>query len=198
MMIRILLAFVVLIALGCDSESKLDQSVFIPDPLNPELPKYSEFGYNTFGAYHDRAVFASEQFDIPVKVIVENAATQFILKGRRDSGSLSEPMELTFTIPDLDPADAFGLESLHQRKIDLKSGNIAVTIKLGSEAEVPVEIIEGYLEFSRYQKLFVDEQPVQVILSGTFAFKMIVDSEPAAIKSGRFDVGISAGNFFRL
>jgi hypothetical protein len=198
MMNRILLALVVLIALSCDTEAKLDESVFISDPLNPELPQYSEFGYNTFGAYHDRAVFASEQFDVPAKIIVANADTQFILKGRRDSGTLTEPMELKFTIPDLDPADPFGLESLHQSKIDLKSENIVVTIQVGSEAEVPVEIVEGYLEFSRYQKLFVDGLPVQVILSGTFAFTMVISSEPAAIKSGRFDVGISASNFFRL
>lgn len=184
---------------GCETEQKLEKSVFISDSMNPELPVYSEFGYNTFGAYFDRAPFVSEEFETPGKIVVAEGDTQFILKGLRKSQYANEPMQLKFTISDLNPVDLTGLATLHQRSIDLVSEQVGVTVTLGTGSpELPVEVIEGTLTFIRYQNVFVDLLPQQVILSGEFALQFTLEGQPVAIKSGRFDLGISPGNFFRI
>lgn len=184
---------------GCDTEQKFEKSVFIPDSMNPDLPIYSEFGYNTFGAYFDRAPFISEELETPCKIVVADGATQLILKGVRKNQFATEPMQLAFTISDLNPVDLNGLAVLHQRSIDLLNEQVQVTIKSGAGGtELPVEIIEGTLTFVRYQNVFVDLRPQQIILSGEFALTFTLEGQPMAIKSGRFDFGISPGNFFRM
>jgi hypothetical protein len=45
--------------------------------------------------------------------------------------------------------------------------------------------------------LFVDEEKQQVILSGVFSFKAVVEGEPVTVSEGRFDVGMSSLNFFK-
>jgi hypothetical protein len=57
-------------------------------------------------------------------------------------------------------------------------------------------ILSGELTFKRAQNLLVDEKQVEVILSGYFEFKALIDNEPVTISNGRFDVGISPDNFY--
>ena len=68
---------------GCYNEKdfELNQSVFIEDSLYPELPIYSEWGYNTFGVYIDRKPFVSREYITPVKVIVKSDTLHFNLNG---------------------------------------------------------------------------------------------------------------------
>jgi hypothetical protein len=67
MLQRILLAIFCLASLGCSDEMEFQKSVYIRDSENPGLPKYTERGYNTFGAYLDRKVFESGD-QTPMKV----------------------------------------------------------------------------------------------------------------------------------
>ena len=59
---------------------ELSRSVFIPDRTSPGLPEYSEWGYNTFGAYIDRVPFVSGEEE-PAKIYVNSDTLHFFLKG---------------------------------------------------------------------------------------------------------------------
>jgi len=48
------------------------------------LPIYSEWGYNTFGAYYDREIFVSNDISVPAKVSVSNNEMSFILDGQKE------------------------------------------------------------------------------------------------------------------
>jgi hypothetical protein len=55
----------------------------------------------------------------------------------------------------------------------------------------PVSVNSGELHFIRVQKLFVDNNPQETILSGTFKFQGIMDGTPVSVTLGRFDVGVN-------
>ena len=61
-----------IITASCEKleDFSLSGTIFIEDPYYPGLPIYSEWGYNTFGAYIDRKPFISTSDDLPIKVIV--------------------------------------------------------------------------------------------------------------------------------
>ena len=52
-LIKITIGLAIILA-SCSKEFELDKSVFIPDKDYPDLPAYTEWGYNTFGALYDR------------------------------------------------------------------------------------------------------------------------------------------------
>lgn len=57
---------------------ELSRTVFIEDRTSPGLPVYSEWGYNTFGAYIDRVPFVSGEEE-PAKVYVNSDTLHFFL-----------------------------------------------------------------------------------------------------------------------
>ncbi|MBN2165234.1 MAG: hypothetical protein JW717_03055 [Marinilabiliaceae bacterium] len=69
-----LLVFISILFLlaSCTSDYELEESIFVADSEFPELPEYSEWGYNTFGAFYDRKHFVSNNSEVPVKVILTN------------------------------------------------------------------------------------------------------------------------------
>lgn len=188
------LALLLLIAAGCAKENDLKKSVFIPDEDNPELPAYSEWGYNTFGAYYDRQLFISDDYIVPVKVIVEDSATSFELSGRISGVSYYDnEMTLSFIIKNYKPDTYTDLSDLDGRIIDLTQNPVRITL---NESRTEIEIISGQIEFKRAQILSVDEESIETILSGYFDFKAIIDGEPVTVSDGRFDVGIGEDNFY--
>ena len=72
-----------LLIVACSKETELGKSVFIPDSDFPDLPAYSEWGYNTFGAYYDRELFVYNESEVPAKVINTGGRTSFLLKGQK-------------------------------------------------------------------------------------------------------------------
>jgi hypothetical protein len=60
------------------------------------------------------------------------------------------------------------------------------------------EILEGSLEFIRAQNLLVDKEAAQVILSGRFDMKLVINGEAVTLSDGRFDLGIGPDSFFVL
>jgi hypothetical protein len=178
------------IAFGCDDESSLDGSIFVNDPVNPGLPKYSELGFNTFGAYYDRQSFTSGSI-VPVKVIVEEGVTSFILNG----WMMSHDVSLEIQLADFLPENYTDLLDLHNTTLNLEDADYTVVIDQdGTEYEA--EILNGTFHFKRAQSLFVDKELFGVILSGTFEFQAIVDGEPITVSSGRFDVSVNQDNFY--
>jgi hypothetical protein len=194
----VILCLMIAFVSSCDTESELKKSVFIEDPDADGLPIYSEWGYNTFGAYYDRTVFKSNFFDTPAKIMVNSEAATFSLKGERTNGDYGagEPVKLDFILSGVTPSSYEQLVSLHNTKIDLLTDDVRLLVTIdGITAEA--EILQGDLTFIRAQHLLVDAVPMEVILSGRFNVKFIADQVSVDISDGRFDVGVGPDNFFR-
>jgi hypothetical protein len=193
--ILIIFLFIIL-ASACSTETEIKKSVFIPDKEFPGLPAYSEWGYNTFGAYYDRAPFVSMDFAVPSKVEVTPEEVLFTLEGERKLGSnTNQLVEIQFVLPGVTFETYNNLIELHQQTYDLTQ----LTVRIATDVNVSEVIIsEGNLEFVRAQNLWVDRRQTEVILSGRFNFKGTMDGEPITISEGRFDLGISDDNFYNF
>lgn len=185
---------------SCMKDMELEKSIFIADPEYPGLPQYSEWGYNTFGAYYDREVFVSNEIEIPMKIIVTTDTTTFSFKGQK-GGSVnyynSNPMNVRFIVPGFYPREYSDLIVLNDSIIDIRESGGSIEIYVNGQL-VEATILNGQLDFNRVQKLVVDAEEVQLILSGYFFFQAIINGEPISISNGRFDVGMGASNFFDL
>jgi len=185
------------IFIGCSKDHKLDKSVFISDTEFTDLPAYSEWGYNTFGAYYDRTPFISNNSILPAKVSIHNNSMSFDLDGQKEfvnSYGYSE-MVITFKMEGITPADYTGLLQFNGTVHDLTKSGTLVLVTVNNIQDTAV-ILNGELKFKRAQNLLVDKQQIEVILSGTFGFRALINDKPITISEGRFDVGISPDNFY--
>lgn len=190
------ICLVLLLPLAISSCAKMEDfnlsgTVFIEDPYYPGLPIYSEWGYNTFGAYIDRKPFISTTDDLPVKIIVNTDTLHLILRGRMGS----ENVDLKISIKGLAPATYSDLTGLENTTFNLKEPGRAVSLKIGNLTTV-LTLIEGELQVTKVQRLYVDEEPTRTIMSGYLNLKTFLNNEPIAISHGRFDLGIGYENFY--
>lgn len=194
-----LLGILILFA-SCSKETELKKSVFIPDDVYPDLPAYTEWGYNTFGAFYDRELFVYNDNTVPVKVINTSGKTSFTLKGEKSSASYSSydysDMSMSFDLYGFSPESYTDLLALNDTLINLTDTLCKVSVLIGA-SNYEAEILNGTLEFKRAQNLLVDKKQIEVILSGIFEFQAIIDGEPVSITLGRFDVGVGPDNFFK-
>ena len=183
---------------ACSEETELRKSIFFPDSEFPELPQYSEWGYNTFGAYYDRQPFISNDIEVPVKVIQRDEKTSFVLTGQKGVGYYTYPstFSVTIIISGFQAESYSDLIKFHNTTLDLADPalTVVVTEKLNADT---VDILQGEFQFTRAQFLLVDQKPREVILSGIFGFQALVNGLPVSITNGRFDVGVHEDNFFR-
>jgi hypothetical protein len=197
---KLLFAAMLITLWSCDNDRELRKSVFIPDPQFPELPQYSEWGYNTFGAYYGREPFVSNDREVPVNVTNHDDVTSFQFKGQLGKYSYysdDNSFLFTLTFSDFHPETFEDLLALHESVFDLTDPQFEVTMKDKDDVTHVAGILEGQFHVKRAQLLFVDEEKHQVILSGVFDFKALVDGEAVSVSEGRFDVGIAAINFFK-
>ncbi|MGC3977336.1 MAG: hypothetical protein QM751_03325 [Paludibacteraceae bacterium] len=187
----IIIVFPTFFAACENSDYQLQKSIFIEDETNPGLPIYSEWGYNTFGAYIDRVKFISDDELLPAKITVKQDTLNIMMSGRYQGVNTT----LKFSIKGYSPKNYSELTALQGVKIDLKSSSTSVFL-IQKDVSTHLTIIEGELYFKRVQLLFVDKEQTQSILSGVFAFKTFKDSEPIAVANGRFDFGIGYDNFY--
>ncbi len=184
-----------LLTVSCQKEYEyeLSKSIFIEDPYAPGLPIYSEWGYNTFGAYIDRIPFRSDDNVFPAKIYVNHDTVHFLLQGVESYNSVS----LKFSFKGFSPLNEFELIQLNNVTINLKDSTSKVVLyRNGITSLLP--IIEGELVFKKASKLYIDNQLHKSILCGTFRLKTIINNEPISIYNGRFDVSIGYENFFRF
>jgi hypothetical protein len=207
--IFIILPAAIALMLACEesSEFELEKSVYEPDLYFPSLPAYTEWGYNTFGAYYDRKLFIYSEDEVPAKVINTGGITRFVLKGSQGVVDINSyypydyyggyiDMSISFDLPGFLPETYTDLVTLDSTVFDLADPDCNITTTIGADT-VDMEILNGELRFKRAQHLFVDERSVKVILSGTFNFQALVEGDPISISYGRFDVGLGDYNFFR-
>ncbi|GHT02143.1 hypothetical protein AGMMS49525_05130 [Bacteroidia bacterium] len=180
--------FLLLLFVSCSDD--LDDTVFVPDPTDPLLPAYTEWGYNSFGAKYEREYFLSVNWTVPCKIIYTEGLLHFSLIG--DLGYGERKMTLTFSFPVSKMTVYQDLLALNNTTIDLTNASCEVKINKDHAGENVLTALEGsYLTFRRAQLLRVDEVENRVILSGTFNIKFFVNGRPESITSGRFDMGIN-------
>jgi len=187
------LFLILIIIISCKKDKNLRDSIFIEDVESPGLPIYSEWGYNTFGAYYDREVFISNDKKVPLKIIVTNDTMTFNFFGQLGNTSYNN-MTMKFYFTNFLPVYYEDLLQLNDTIIYLNNTNkISINI-YGSN--VNVTLLNGYFKVDKAQLLFVDTKETEVILSGHFEFQALINNEPIAISDGRFDIGVNQSNFF--
>jgi hypothetical protein len=176
---------------GCIVDDDLHRTIFIRDKQYHDLPEYSEWGYNTFGAFMNDDVFVSGNNDwYPATVSANDTAmTLSFLGEKRSKEKDTTEMILSFVIPRFSPRDDRYLLDLNDKVLDMK--NISVQVHFMRDTTIyPVAIQSGEMHFKRVQNLLVDNNPEETILSGTFEFQGIMDGVPVSVTLGRFDVGV--------
>jgi hypothetical protein len=191
-----------LLSAACSDEAELQKSVFIPDEDYPGLPAYTEWGYNTFGAYYDREIFVCNEFEVPAKVVNTEGKTSFILTGTRgsyyyyDYSGGNNSISVSFDLIGFLPQAYTDLVALNDSVIDLLNPNCMVMVTKDGQ-KYQEHIIAGTLHFKRVQNLIVDKEQVEVILSGTFEYQALMNDVPFSLSLGRFDVAVGNNNFYR-
>lgn len=182
-------------------DSQMERTIFIPDKIDNQLPAYTEWGYNSFGAKIDRKYFVASNNIIPSKILYKDGSLRFSLNGTLNeySNYWSNHAEYSLTFD-------FPLEQLHEytdllildnKKIELASSNCVLTSTQYGATQT-LNVISGELHFCRAQMLSIDEQPNRVILSGVFDFRYLngTDEFPVSVSDGRFDFGINKNAFY--
>ena len=189
---------------ACDGNDNIENSIWINDPDDFCLPKYSEWGYNTFGAQMGRSYFVSNWRDIPCSMEWHNedSTLEFTMNGRqafKDEGYGSEYMtfggNMSLTIIIRCDSIIDGCQKLYmldKKTFDLNAPGITVLVKNKDNLPEPItDIRSGELFFKRVQMLYVDEKFEEAIVSGTFDFRYVKDGEKTWLSDGRFDLGIT-------
>lgn len=182
--------------LGCEVQTELSDSIYIPDSEFPELPAYTEWGYNTFGSNFDRSVFIYSYDEIPFKVSVNENELSFIFHGTKGSYSYNY-LALRITIPDSVTINYQDLLVYNDTILDLTRNDVTVEMIENGNIEI-IDILEGELNFIRSQRVFIDDLEQQIILSGYFELKYILNNIPSTMSDGRFDFGVNNENFYDL
>ncbi|MDR1120970.1 MAG: hypothetical protein LBM08_08635 [Dysgonamonadaceae bacterium] len=190
-----ILASLFLMLSACN-ENELDKTIFIPDSDDSNLPAYTEWGYNSFGAQYERLYFVATNAVVPCKITYRNGFLNFHLIGNAVGSPgmgyySAEDMMLTFTFPSSPMNDYKDLVALDNTVIDLTSE--ACILKMEKDGKgTTIVPLEGRLFFKRAQLLRIDGEENRVILSGYFDVKFLNSNNwPEAISNGRFDVGIN-------
>ena len=191
----ILFTIAITILSSCVSDDpQMGRTTFIPDPIDYQLPAYTEWGYNSFGAKIDRNYFLVSNSITPCKILYKNGLLNFSL-----SGYCNNYIEttITFAFPLEQIHDYTDLLTLDNKKIELATSGCEVTLTQNGTTDT-LNVVDGELYFCRAQMLFIDEQPNRVILSGVFDFRYLsgTDAFPVSVSDGRFDLGINKNVFY--
>ena len=189
-----LISIILLFLCSCESDL-LEKTIFIPDENDGNLPAYTEWGYNSFGAKYERSYFIATNKIVPCKITYQNGILNFSLIGRTGLGYYSNhydngEMTLTFSFPCDSMKEYKDLMVLHKKEYNLADESFELKITQNNETEI-LTIISGHLAFKRAQLLRVDDQENRVILSGTFDARFLRNLIPEVMSDGRFDLGIN-------
>ena len=187
-----LILFAGILLAACHKEP-MDRTIFIPDEDDPELPAYSEWGYNSFGAEYERDYFLVSNKIVPCKIVYSSGQLQFALSGKISSNG--KEMTLIFSFPFPEITDFMDLVQLNNEKINLSDSVCTVKILQDGTGDTTLNVSDGELHFKRAQLLSIDDKLNRVILSGTFELRFLQENFPANISDGRFDVGITKNYF---
>jgi hypothetical protein len=180
---------------SCGDDGDLHRTIFIRDKDYRDLPQYSEWGYNTFGAYINDEVFISGTRWDPALLSTDNQTMILSFYGEKISSEKDTTnLMLSFSIPRNSPHDGQYLMALNDTVIDLTNPSTRILI-YSDTYTYPIDVSSGELHFRRVQNLLVDNNPEETILSGTFEFEGLMNGNPVSVTHGRFDVGVSSNYY---
>ncbi|PIF02670.1 MAG: hypothetical protein CR965_00330 [Paludibacter sp.] len=204
--IKITAIFLFFTLLGCSSKEDfyLDRNIFIEDPTSPDLPIYSEEGYNSFGAYINRFPFVSNLSSGIPQITIKKDTMFFSLKGiYKKSTQKYYRQDVTLDFRFIDNFSQKKLDKytdlmfFNNYMVNFNNTNTKITLKINEEKH-QLKIVDGKMHFKKARKLFLDDEIMKVVLSGRFYFKAFMnndDSDIITIKSGRFDLGFGYDNY---
>ena len=190
---------IILLLVSCNG-NEMEQTIFVPDTTDSNLPAYTEWGYNSFGALYERNYFLASNTIVPCKITIQNGIMTFSLSGRIASSYSSygnqEKMTLNISFPVNGPMNSYSdLLQLQLKTVDFT--DIACEVKMIRDSKTQnISVLSGSLFFQRVQLLRINEKEDRAILSGTFSMTFLRNQLPEILSKGRFDVGIS--NLFVL
>jgi len=189
-----LILLIITLLFAC-SKDEMDRTIFVWDEDDGNLPAYTEWGYNSFGAEYEREYFLATHNIVPCKIVYKDDQLQFSLSGRV-SGYYGREMTLIFTFPATQMYREYpDLVQLNNVKIDLAAENCTVKMLQGDQ-ETILDVMGGELYFKRAQLLTIDDAVNRVILSGTFDLRFLKNDFPTYMSNGRFDLGITQKVFY--
>lgn len=182
-------------------DSELSESVFIPDRNNPELPAYTECGYNTFGAFYNRSTYSYHDYLEPLNITLLEDELTFLFQGQyygfNTASYNSSSLVLKIITQQTNVKSYPDMILYNDSIIDLTADDVTVEMEENGENKA-FELLEGVLHIKKAQKVFVDNEQYGIILSGTFYLRFLENGLPSTISDGRFDISITEYNFYNL
>ncbi len=192
-----LIILIASIITSCSKETELTDSIYVADQEDPNLPAYTEWGYNTFGVIWERKYFTYSTSDIPLKITKNNDSISFLFQGINSTNY--EYMGLRFTYIDGHINDYLDFLSYQDHSVNFIYDTVKVELLQQNMEPKTLNILDGTLHFKRAQTLFIDDrEEEQIILSGTFSLKFLDNAIPESMTGGRFDFGINDDIFYDL
>lgn len=176
---------------------------FIPDPIDPRLPRYSEEGKDVAGCFINdelwQAVRTGANFPpnpgeyLRVQFHPEDSTIRFRIDGRRkaNTASVGTYVELYFVIDNrLTQFESLG--KLHQTTIPLDGQHSYAGLEdFSSEDHCP----SGAGQLIIRKAEFIPGSAGAFILAGTFSFTVASDScERLDVRNGRFDYRVTTAS----
>lgn len=190
---------------SCHHDSELENTIWIDSDTHPGLPEYTEWGYNTFGAYINNETFTSGEwysYTLDDNVIKSgNDTLTFNLTGPSEINKVKR-LEFSFPFKHLQWYE--DLAELDKVKIDLAKTDVIVNMTICYDYEkdttFTMMVDKGELFFKRVQRIHLNNRLKEVALSGIFSLagEFTDDSgtkKRCKIEEGRFDLGINSRNF---
>lgn len=181
---------------SCSKNDVMERTIFIPDKDDSNLPAYTEWGYNSFGAEYERDYFLVSNHIVPCNIVYnKDMQLEFSLSGITHNDN--KEMTLMFIFSSMPPMQDYkDLVQLNNVKFNLSDDN-ACTVKIARDSnETILEGMRGEFHFKRAQLLSIDDKVNRVILSGVFDLQFLKNGHPSYISDGRFDVGITQRVFY--
>lgn len=180
------------IIIGCEG-------IFIPDPIDPRIPKYTEEGNNVAGAIIDDKIWESvvtsgfpSIYDQPfIRLWQLNDSLSFIFSGNTSGESSS----IEFHLSGLGITKFEDLVALEGQKIQMDGiKNAGYYI----ENEPPMNYDNKGIGQIYFRSVRIKKSSSQIILSGTFGFSTTVPNGMVTkVSFGRFDYQISEDSNFQ-
>ncbi|MEO7987935.1 MAG: hypothetical protein ABI663_00235 [Chryseolinea sp.] len=191
-MIKKYLSGIKLLLIGICFSASSCEPIYIPDPIDPRLPKYTEDGNNVAGAFINDELWKSEYFPGWFSTSGEPMIQYF---SSRDSlsitffGAIDEPYyyeDISFGFRGLGVTSLAELVKLNETKIELDGINSTANAYRSSDCVAPGS---GQLYF---RSMTFNTETGHLTLSGTFGFNQ---DDPAcgkiSVTYGRFDFTVS-------
>jgi len=174
--------------------------IFVPDPVELRIPRYSEKGYQVAGAYVNELAWKTEVFcsifggcSIPLRISTNTNSEQLLLNF---DGQIQEGLQrgkrliLLFRLNDLNITRLSELTSLQGQLFSIEAGELQAE---AGDYDTSIGCQRGQLLVRR---VFIDKSEADgslgYIIAGTFGLECEQDGERLNIYQGRYDFAVNS------